>query len=685
MGKISKAKKNLHEQNDAIHDFVIRGPISLGDFDASVRGITELSCHLGGVQRTSVWSISEGEDISRCLDIFDSRLGIHSVDAGIPISVYSEYDAPHRRMEIVAVSDVRTDPRTRQLVDFFYTDRGIVALLDVPFKLADRQRGILHLEATDGPRNWGPDDEQLATVLATIITLAWQAAERRTAEETAKKGEEALRAIIDAAPYPIAINRVKDGTYLDANRTILNSFRLQERSQLNGKHPTDFLTVLSEGVQEELDTALAEGRPLDNFQWEYRKKNGERKYTMLSTRPVEYKGERAMVSVSVEITELKHAEEKLKILNERLEQKVSERTEELALTNLDLQSANVGLAKAIVELKETQEKALLSEKMASLGRLIAGIAHELNTPLAALAAVSRLELKNLGDGLDLIAKAASRLTDEEMAFIRRTRERCAKDRSRVFAAEPGAERAARREADAVLRKAGVIDPDIIAEDLVELGIADLAESAAPILSGEKRDDFLYVLRASIGSYRAALIADDAVMKAARVVSALRTYAHGGNDESISDIALAPEIRGLLELYYNHTKRGIEITIDIPENLKISGKREALNRVWFNLLSNAIHAVGEKGRIEIIAAEDEGVVRVSFADSGSGIPADIQGRIFEPFFTTKSAGEGTGLGLDIARRLARENGGNITFTSRPGRTVFTVTLPRGSDTGTGGNA
>ena len=242
-------------------------------------------------------------------------------------------------------------------------------------------------------------------------------------------------------------------------------------------------------------------------------------------------------------------------------------------------------------------------------------------------------------------------------------------------AEPGSERLLRREAADSLAAAGVPDADCIAEDLVELGLAELAAELAPAFAGPRREDFLALLRGVIGSYRAARVSEDAVDKAVRVVSALRTYARSGEDEEVTRIRLAPEIRGLLDLYYNQTKRGIELVLGMDEGLEIAGRREALNRIWFNLLNNAIQACGGSGRVEISAHFEGKDLLVSIADSGPGIPESIRGRIFEPFFTTKPAGQGTGLGLDIARRLAREHGGDISFESSPGRTVFTVRLPQ----------
>jgi signal transduction histidine kinase len=97
-------------------------------------------------------------------------------------------------------------------------------------------------------------------------------------------------------------------------------------------------------------------------------------------------------------------------------------------------------------------------------------------------------------------------------------------------------------------------------------------------------------------------------------------------------------------------------------------------VWANLIDNALDAVSENGRVMVTARAEGGRVVVRVTDDGSGIPADVKSRIFDPFFTTKPVGKGTGLGLDIVRRLVDRNDGSIEVESEPGRTEFRVALP-----------
>lgn len=383
---------------------------------------------------------------------------------------------------------------------------------------------------------------------------------------------------------------------------------------------------------------------------------------------------RALERAELDIAARERTEEELRVLNAELERRVLERTEELSMTNLELQTANAGLSRALQELKAAQEKVLVSEKLSALGRLSAGIAHELNTPLSAIAASNRALMARIGDGLLDISRAASVLKPRSAALIERARASAAPGSGEAFNVDPPEERRRRRTAAAALEAAGVGDADRIAEDLVEYGLSDQLDEAVEVLRGEDAREFLVALRGVVGAQRAAAITENAVGSASRVVAALRSYIGGASAEAARAIDLAEELRSVAELFRNRVKRGIALTIEVPAGLRAFGRAEELTRVWFNLLSNAVQAVGLEGSVRVAAEPEGGFVVVSVEDSGPGIPEAVRGRIFEPFFTTKASGEGTGMGLDIARRLARANGGDVDFESRPGRTVFRVRLP-----------
>jgi C4-dicarboxylate-specific signal transduction histidine kinase len=374
------------------------------------------------------------------------------------------------------------------------------------------------------------------------------------------------------------------------------------------------------------------------------------------------------------IASLRSAEVELKALNAELEAKVEARTIDLASANLELQAANQGLLRTLAELKEAQDKILVSEKLAVLGRLTAGIAHELNTPLAAISVSARLEMKVFSEGFDVLLTIASRLPREALALLEEARSGAAGRIGIPFAADPPRERRSRREAADVLSKAGIAEADSLADELSELDLASDVATLSPILAGPAGKDFMTLLRGVVGAYRAARIIEDAVEKASRVVAALRTYSRGGEDDAPVRVELAPLVQDVSGLCASRIHRNVELKISVPPGLEAFARREYLSQTCLNILINALQAVGESGTVEIEARKEDDTVLLLFTDTGPGIPARLQPRIFEPFFTTKLSGEGTGLGLDIARRLARADGGDIYFESQPGRTVFTVRLP-----------
>ncbi len=127
---------------------------------------------------------------------------------------------------------------------------------------------------------------------------------------------------------------------------------------------------------------------------------------------------------------------------------------------------------------------------------------------------------------------------------------------------------------------------------------------------------------------------------------------------------------------------VQVEPDLP---RVRGFAGELNQIWGNLIDNALDAVPESGRVDVVVGHERDRIVVRIADNGPGIPAEIRDRIFDPFFTTKPAGLGTGLGLDIVRRLVLHNDGAIEVASQPGRTEFRVTLPIAEAEGSEGTA
>lgn len=331
------------------------------------------------------------------------------------------------------------------------------------------------------------------------------------------------------------------------------------------------------------------------------------------------------------------------------------------------------LRQALVELKQTQDQLVLAGKMAALGQLVAGIAHEVNTPLGAIRAAAGnalnalqaalAELPKLGHHLDPAQQTAFfALLDDALASnqLVTTRER-----------RPLKNALAER-----LEAAGIDDSRRLADLLIDIGVRDSLDRVLPVLRHPQRDWLLtlaYDLTRLRGNNETILAA---VERASKVVFALKSYARVEHSEDKQLVDLSASIETVLELYRGQIKQGIDVEREFAALAPIHGHADELVQVWTNLIHNAMHAMDGRGRLHLSSAEQDGHAVVSVTDSGPGVPPDLQAKIFEPFFSTKARGEGTGLGLHICQQIVAKHGGKIKLASAPGKTTFSVWLPVG---------
>jgi signal transduction histidine kinase len=325
--------------------------------------------------------------------------------------------------------------------------------------------------------------------------------------------------------------------------------------------------------------------------------------------------------------------------------------------------------------REFTSNELHDEKMISLGRLSAGLAHELNNPASAIErSASHLESR-LGD-VEQAARAlgTAGLTEAQFDAIDGVRNACA------AAPEQGVrspiEHAEREEALA----------DWLADRGLDTGTAEvLAETAvttqaldrlAAAVDGPVLDAALRWAAAGCSVRRLASEIQDAATRIAGLVVAVKGFTHMDQGAAAGPVDLAQGLGNTVAVLKSKARgKAVAVSVQVEPGLpRVRGFAGELNQIWGNLIDNALDAVSESGRVEVVARRADKRVVVGIADNGPGIPAEIRARIFDPFFTTKSAGQGTGLGLDIVRRLVQHNEGEVVVESRPGRTEFQVSLP-----------
>lgn len=337
-----------------------------------------------------------------------------------------------------------------------------------------------------------------------------------------------------------------------------------------------------------------------------------------------------------------------------------------------LRLKNQELANTLQELKLTQQELIQSEKMAALGQLIAGIAHEVNTPLGAI----RSSVGNIADflakNLSHLPEFFQQLSPERYSDFLALLEKATQQITPLSSKE---KRQFRRVLVRQLELRDIARADTIADTLVDLGVYGEIESLLPLLHDPDSLKILNTLYQLASLQRSTATIMTATDRAAKVVYALRNYARYDQSGEKVQANLIEGIETVLTLYHNQMKQGVEVIRNYDTGLTpMLCYPDELNQVWTNLIHNAVQAMEMRGTLRIDVKEQDGSVRVSITDTGQGIPPKIIPRIFEPFFTTKPPGEGSGLGLNIVKKIVEKHQGKIDVESRPGKTTFTVSLP-----------
>lgn len=327
------------------------------------------------------------------------------------------------------------------------------------------------------------------------------------------------------------------------------------------------------------------------------------------------------------------------------------------------------------EMARSQER---TSKMLALGKLSAGLAHELNNPASAALRSATLLREALNNRrVESIALHVHVIPAEAQELLTKLSET-------IAGCDGGATKLdALERADLESELADWLEernfPADLAGDLVDAGIR--AQDLEPVIKLLVHDNAHHGMRIMVYDHQILCLTRDieeATRRISDLVQAVKSYSYM-DKTPISDIDVEKGIEVTLRMFQHQLKHGFEVKKQFAGNLpKVPANGSELNQIWTNLIDNAIGAMNSQTNgdkiltVRTVLEPDD--VLVEFTDNGPGIPPEIRDRIFEPFFTTKPVGEGTGLGLDIVQRIVRTHQGDIRVNSRPGETSFQVRLP-----------
>lgn len=337
------------------------------------------------------------------------------------------------------------------------------------------------------------------------------------------------------------------------------------------------------------------------------------------------------------------------------------------------------LAKRLVgvladRVRETTRLEQQRDRLAGLGKLSAGLAHELNNPASAAkraAAQLRETLKRIKDASHELGRRE--LTPTQKAEI----EKLEFSFTQQHEPPPDALTTSDLEdkIDSLLRSHGQNDLWQLAAELAQRGIKPSAlESLFENLDAGTARAALVRIAASVEIASLLNEIESSTSRISDLVGAIKEYTHM-DQAPVQNVDVVKSLETTLTILNHKLKRGITVQRDyLPIPLLVNSFGSELNQVWTNLIDNAIDAMNGNGALRVRTYRDDGCVVVEIGDNGPGISPEVKAHIFEPFFTTKAVGEGTGLGLDTVQRIVRKHRGNVQVNSRPGDTRFQVSLP-----------
>jgi signal transduction histidine kinase len=324
------------------------------------------------------------------------------------------------------------------------------------------------------------------------------------------------------------------------------------------------------------------------------------------------------------------------------------------------------------ETEHAQTQLQQADKMASLGQLVASVTHEINTPIGAISSSGQSMTEALTDVVLQLPPLLRQLDEATSALLIDLLLLANQPKVPMSSRE---ERALIKQLTEQIEAAGLEQARQKAGFLVGFNAHHALEKFLPLLQHAHSDAIEQAARNVSSAQGNARNVNIAVERVTKMVKALKSFSHFNIGTEKIEANLVEGMETVLTIYQGQTKVGVEVVRNYEDIPMLNCFPDELNQVWTNLIHNALQAMNHEGTLTIGIKQENGHAVISVGDSGCGIPEDIRGKIFDVFFTTKPAGVGSGLGLDIVKKIIDKHHGKIELQSEVGvGTTFTVVLP-----------